>query len=350
MFREEIQNYLDRQALRNAPTHIDETSVDLGFERAVRAIESQRPGWHAVGLEDLSRTDGNATLLMQTKHISANYRMVLFSPRTGQVFVDRMRFSGLLGFAMNLHFYLLAGSMGLIVSGWMALCLLLMCVTGMILWWPGVRRWAAALWLHRRTRWQRFNWDLHSVIGFWACVPLLLVTVTGVYFAFPSIVRSVVLFVTREHPSPVRSFTRQFFDRKKNLTVDEAIVAARHALPVNAPLGYLFIPPIADQPYSATGYYVGSLPYSQLVQVKLDSRTGSVLSRDDTREQAFGLQIIQLFFTLHFGSFGGTGFLNVMVKLLWVVLGIVPALLAVTGLLMYWNRKLSHLWPRERGL
>jgi hypothetical protein len=34
------------------------------------------------------------------------------------------------------------------------------------------------------------------------------------------------------------------------------------------------------------------------------------------------------------------------VWIFWVLLGIVPALLAVTGLIMYWNRKLRPAWLR----
>lgn len=346
MFREEIQSFFERQALRNAPMYVGESSRAVGFEGAIRAIELQRPGWRATGLEDLNRPDGIATLLMQKSPASENYRMVLFSSRTGRVFQDRMRFSGILGFAMNLHFYLLAGSTGLIASGWMAVCLLLSCITGLTLWWPGVRRWAAALWLRRRASWQRLNWDLHSVAGFWFCVPLLVVATTGIYFAFPNTVREIILFVTGGHVSPAPGLTTLSANRKKHLSIDEIAAAASQALPANAPAGYLFIPSKADQPYSVTGYYDGSLPYSQLIQIELDPYTGSVLSRDDTRQQAVGLQIIQYFFTVHFGSFGGTGLLKIAVKLLWVAVGLAPAVLAVTGLLMYWNRKLSRLWPR----
>ena len=39
---------------------------------------------------------------------------------------------------------------------------------------------------------------------------------------------------------------------------------------------------------------------------------------------------------LHFGNFGG-----VPVKILWFILGLAPAALAVTGTLMWWNR----VWP-----
>jgi uncharacterized iron-regulated membrane protein len=342
------------QMLEGARLHVTADGRQENFQKAADAVVRARPGWRAVGLEDFDKVDCAASLLLQKDHgaRSSNYRMVVFDPYTGKVLLDHMRYSGVLGWIMNLHFNLLAGETGLLVSGWMAIGLLLLCVTGLILWWPGARRWAAALVLHRRRNWQRLNWDLHAVIGFWSCVCLSVVTFTGIYFAFPNAVRSMVVAATGgerkvavapRQPEPAA-------DGKGSsvLTIDEALAAARKALPANAPPGYLQLPTNANAPYGATGYYIGAAPYSQLVYVSLDSRTGQVLARQDTREQALGPRIIQYFFAIHFGWFGGPGLWGVVVKIIWIFLGITPALLAITGLLMYWNRKLYPLWRKLR--
>jgi uncharacterized iron-regulated membrane protein len=63
-----------------------------------------------------------------------------------------------------------------------------------------------------------------------------------------------------------------------------------------------------------------------------------LLTSSDTRQQTRGLRLEQYFAAVHFGSFAGKGIFGTLVKMLWVFLGIVPAILAVTGLLMYWNR------------
>jgi uncharacterized iron-regulated membrane protein len=56
-------------------------------------------------------------------------------------------------------------------------------------------------------------------------------------------------------------------------------------------------------------------------------------------------------YPLHFGRFGGhwntTALYGVMV--LYVILGIGPFVLMVTGLLMYWNRSLVKKWRRMRA-
>jgi uncharacterized iron-regulated membrane protein len=50
-----------------------------------------------------------------------------------------------------------------------------------------------------------------------------------------------------------------------------------------------------------------------------------------------GEKIIRWFSYLHFGNFGGWPS-----KAVWVILGLAPAFLFVTGALMWWNRV---LWP-----
>ena len=60
--------------------------------------------------------------------------------------------------------------------------------------------------------------------------------------------------------------------------------------------------------------------------------------------QTLGDWIIWLEIPLHFGTFWG-----LWVKILWTAMGMAIPLLAVTGLLMYWNRYLRRkIRPRRR--
>nr|WP_218623917.1 PepSY-associated TM helix domain-containing protein [Granulicella sp. dw_53] len=350
VFKEEIERATEPELYHVAPAPRQTT-----LDQAIRRIEAERPGWRVSGLENFEQPQTAVLALMGRKDTppNANYRAVSFNPYTGAVLRDRMRFDGVLGWTSNLHFYLLAGKTGLLISGGMALGLLLLCVSGLILWWPGVQRWAAALILRlhrggRRVNWKRLNWDLHSVLGFWSCVALLAVTFTGLYFCFPAPVGGVTVLVTGGSIHKALAEV-EAPDRKPSpstrpiMTVDEAVAVARKALPAEAPAGYMSLPHKPGAAYSVTGYYKGALPFSQLVRVSLDPRTGEVLGYTDTTHQMRGLRVIQYFYTVHFGSFGGDGALGLFIKILWFLLGLMPALLAVTGLIMYWNRKLRPL-------
>jgi len=88
---------------------------------------------------------------------------------------------------VNLHGNLLFGSTGRLVNGMGAICLTLICVTGAIIWWPGIKNWRRSLTVNWRAHFARINWDLHSALGFWCFFFVLLWGISGIYFSFPDI-------------------------------------------------------------------------------------------------------------------------------------------------------------------
>ncbi len=109
-------------------------------------------------------------------------------PYTGAVlasFDPRQTFSGVL---FDLHSSLLVGehTWGEQIVGVFGIVLLLFCVTGAVLWWPGTRSVIRAL----KVRWKggafTVNYDLHRVAGIALLVPLTLVALTGIVLVFPS--------------------------------------------------------------------------------------------------------------------------------------------------------------------
>lgn len=86
---------------------------------------------------------------------------------------------------VKLHTTLLAGQTGRFVNGIGAASLTLLCLTGAIIWWPGVKHWRRSLTVSWEAHFARINWDLHSALGFWCFLFVLLWGVSGTYFAFP---------------------------------------------------------------------------------------------------------------------------------------------------------------------
>lgn len=81
-----------------------------------------------------------------------------------------------------------APGLGRKVVGWLGWAMTLSCLTGLWLWWPRGGRIARGL------RWSRspstLN-NLHHMFGFWILVPLLVVSLTGVYISFPETGRKI---------------------------------------------------------------------------------------------------------------------------------------------------------------
>jgi uncharacterized iron-regulated membrane protein len=92
----------------------------------------------------------------------------------------------------SLHDDLLNGEKGRTVNGVGAIFLTALCLTGLVIWWPGVSNWRRSLTVDLKTNWKLFNWNLHSAVGFWSFLLVLLWAVSGIYLAFPNPFQSVV--------------------------------------------------------------------------------------------------------------------------------------------------------------
>ena len=111
----------------------------------------------------------------------------LFDPYTGANLNDTVacepRF---VTWIADLHDNLTRGRPGLRVNGIGAILVALMAASGLVLWWPGMRRWRRSITLHRNVRGRRFVRELHSVVGVWCFLLIILWAITGIYFAFPA--------------------------------------------------------------------------------------------------------------------------------------------------------------------
>jgi len=161
------------------------------------------------------------------------------------------------------HDDLLAGKTGRLYNGVGAILFTALCLTGLVIWWPGVTRWWRSLLISRKAGWRRFNWDVHSAVGFWMLTLMLLWGISGIYLAFPD--------------------------------------------PFTNAVDYL-------QPFDANG------------SVKVRS----------------GDEFLAWLAQIHFGrAYGKT------VKWLYTILGLAPAILFVTGGIMWWNRSLRPLLQKR---
>ena len=95
---------------------------------------------------------------------------------------------------VNFHGNLLSGKTGRLATGIGAFCVTMLCLTGIAIWWPGLKNWRRALSVDWRMSISRFGWDLHSALGFWIFPFLLMWGISGIYFAFPNYFSSVLAF------------------------------------------------------------------------------------------------------------------------------------------------------------
>ena len=262
------------------------------------------------------------------------FHTVLLDPVTAEVLGELPEHS-VVRTLQDLHFDLLAGPTGRVVNGIGALCLLLLCLTGVFVWWPERSGWRRALSVDRRRPWRRVTWELHGAVGIWTLVLTAGWAVTGAYFVFPDQFRAAVNRISpltaaarppQSNPdgaaSAPRPTWRELIDRARPAEPDAFV--ARVVVPAGdeAPFRVLF-----------TDHRPTRLGARHLRTVYLDQYTGERLAAPPAGRRTLGDAVIALVGPVHFGNFGGVG-----VGLVWLVTGLAPAVLAVTGLVLWWTR------------
>ena len=86
----------------------------------------------------------------------------------------------------RLHETLLIGPKGRRVNGYGAAFLLLLNITGLVVWWPGIQTWVRALIVDFRRTWRRVNFDSHRAVGFWTLGISSFWAISGIYFGWPA--------------------------------------------------------------------------------------------------------------------------------------------------------------------
>ena len=260
-----------------------------------------------------------------------DFPAVLVDPSSGRV-LGEVPQHGAIRTLQELHFDLLAGRKGRIANGIGAVLLLILSLTGVVIWWPGVANWRRSL----KVRWtrnvRRVSWDLHSATGFWTVVLIAMWAVTGIYFAFPAQFRETVNWlspltvVVPPASAPLASSVPRPSWR-------ELVARAQQARPGEHVAR--MVPP-ADAKAAFVVMFSKEMPLpggrADLTAVYLDQYTGAVLKSPDVRRSA-GDVVMDWAGWLHVGGFGGNG-----VRIAWFVLGLAPPLLFITGFTMWWTR------------
>jgi len=88
---------------------------------------------------------------------------------------------------VELHDHLLLGHVGVFWNGIGAIVVAIMCISGAVIWWPRRGQWWRRMSIRRGVSGRQFIWDLHSMLGFWMFLLIVIWVITSIYFAFPDL-------------------------------------------------------------------------------------------------------------------------------------------------------------------
>lgn len=314
----------------------DSTHV-ISPSQVMQAVRAANPGSTAYYVQWPQREQTVYTVYLHTP--AKAQREVRVQANSGTVLPVQRSF---IDWVSDLHIYLLMGQTGFIINCVMGIGLLVLSISGLVLWWPGLRAWARGFYVNMRAGWKRINFDAHNAIGIWTLLIVSWWGFTAIDFLFPvQVMKAVNLVSTVRGMKEPELAKPQHVGAKVSL---QAIADGAHALSPAGSLSGVTVPETADGNYVA---YVdrgepGDFSHRYIHTFAAD---GQLLSTWNYGEkQTLGDWVLWLMYPLHFGTLWGT-----WVKVVWTVLGMSLPVLSITGLLMYWNRFLGKRWKALRA-
>ncbi len=328
---------LQREILAHSQPSATGTGERKPLPEVIAAAQKSAPQGATAKRIDLPRNSGSpVTVRFTPRDENRPERDYFVDPVSLQVLgsEDVVERGPFLAFFITIHAFLaMPPPIGLPFVGWNGVALTFMAISGLILWWPRRGQWRNAFFIRKGARGAAFHFDLHRTAGIWGLLVLLAVSVSGIYLTFP---QKIGPFIKNTFPAadvttePLPGYKRF----AANPTPDQAIVSAQSAVRNAVPMS-IELP--GDNPsYTIELEPQGLAPYDPRVIVVMDSKTGSIDYIDDPRNYAAVDQVLNWQHLLHFGVglgwvWAGQVFLS----------GLMPLLLAITGLTVWWKRRRS---------
>lgn len=324
VFRHEIDSLLEPRLLTVAPC-----SAPASLDRIVAAVEAYRP---EAKLQHLFLASGPSAT--HEAWFSGTTVRVYLDPCTAGVLGERDADWSAMGWLFALHTKLLSGERGESIVGWCGIALLFLTVSGLILWWPAnYRQFRERL----RVKWyasrKRINFDLHRTGGFYAAALLVLIALTGTTLVFKDTATAAAARLTNRSPAAKPTVTPPRAGATASpLSLSELLRMSETVLPGGV-VRRISFPGKPDAPLLIRKRLPYELHPNGVNYLYLDPYTGAVLRVDRAAEGDAGQRFLNARYPLHIGLWGG-----LLTRLLHALAGLLPSVLFVTGLIMWWNR------------
>lgn len=226
---------------------------------------------------------------------------------------------------------LIDGRDGRAIVGWFGIAMLVLGVTGLMIWWPKPGKWRRALSVKRGARGVRLHRDLHGATGIWCFLVFIVVSFSGVYLAFPKTTGAAISAVlpARDLRSMAAAYKAVPIDGRRPIDTNQAVDLALAAAP-GTRLQSVALAQRPDQPVrvilARPEFERGQPP----ITVFVDPWAPRIIEVRDPQNYTAGETVIAWQRPLHTGEG-----LSWVYKVAVCVAGFLPLLFAITGLSMW---------------
>lgn len=270
-------------------------------------------------------------------------KLVYVNPYTGEIQGIYNEKHDLFPILKSIHWsLLLKADWGKYVVGIPTVLFIIMLITGIILWWPknkNARKTRFGFdWKNVKT-WKRKNYDLHNVLGFYVSFIALVLSLSGIYFAYPWVKNAFnfTLSGSAELPKEKEIKSPDSLLAKNSSVYDLAARQTQALYPGSSS----FRIPLNGK--NKKGKELKNIPitvygedgkFTVRNQLAFDKYSGKLLVNKPHQELTAAEQYAHANYDIHTGSYFG-----LIGKIIWFMAGLLCTSLPVTGFLVWWGKR-----------
>jgi len=234
---------------------------------------------------------------------------------------------------LKLHQSLLLDSVGKTILGISTFVVLVILITGIILWWPKNRKiLKQRLQLKTNGSWKRLNHDLHVVLGFYCSFFLIIFLVTSLPWSFKWANEALYTF-TNSKPVEKTKITLAKHDGDTALAWQAMLDIAQKELPAAPSWRLSYQGTEFKDPVSVSSPNTKVMHRNGFDQLAIDPFTGALLQVSMHEDSPAGWQIRRYMKPVHTGAIGG-----IPTKIIAFVVCLLSATFPITGIVLWINR------------
>ena len=270
-----------------------------------------------------------SAILYHTKSKKA----ISINPYSLAIIGERNLESDFFKFILDIHLSLKMGEIGEQIIKWNVLIFLIMVLSGLIIWLPRQRKFLkqaiSIKW--KANNWKRLNWDLHSVLGFYASFILLIIALTGTFWVFDT-AKNLVSKVTGEKITKTKA--------PENISKSDAVFTLEKAYYVaksefsGENQTFISYPEKDNQPIRVLFRYPYTIVRKQNT-LFFDKHSGEILRKDLFKDYTAYDKVMRSNYDFHTGRIR---ILGIGSKILYFLASLFALSLPITGTLIWWNK------------
>lgn len=327
VFDDEIEHFIQRDVI-----HQPKSTKPVSLDNAYASIRAKYPSWD-VRIKSIP-SKANRTIEAEVRRPDAR-RYLYIHPVTGNILRDLNSNNTFSYWMLKLHYQLHSGFLGeviLLIAGFMFVASL---ITG--------------FWFYRKAVWRVLTFkirpkfrdlkstssELHRTVGVWGLVFNLITAITGTFILLTIVVSHAEKAGKPEpvpNPPPVEA------------SMDGIMHKARQSYPGFDP-SYISMPTSPDGNITLYGHMDSdlSIHYKFSNYVQYNPQNGTESGSFFVKNEPWYVHLYSFSYPLHFGNWGG-----IFIKILYSLFGLAPALLSISGFIIWRQRQKQKLALKEK--